>query len=228
MRSSPARFGIIWVLALAVVLSCVRGQGAGLAPTGNPSPPKGATNSPVADTESILLAAKPAQVPAPPPEIDSGPKGSSEVAAALASQRPRFVPNQPAQPETVRPADVRESDKPRNSIPRLPIEMLQRFVVRESRMEAFRERDLHTTSGLIDLSFKNHPGLHVGNVLSLNSGLAYEMYLEDERLQQMGDLEDIAHAMTLGGDPAEAKAILEAERDAYLRADDFGGPVGIH
>jgi hypothetical protein len=47
--------------------------------------------------------------------------------------------------------------------------------VRESRLPEFRTRDLYTKAGLIELSFKEHPGLRIGNFFNLNAKIAYDM-----------------------------------------------------
>ena len=100
--------------------------------------------------------------------------------------------------------------------------------MRESRPPIFRERDLNTTVGQIDLSFKSHPGLLFGNLLGLNSGVAYEMYLDEQRQQNIDELTDIAHAMSRG-DPKAGAYILEQTQSTYMRTDDainyFGGPI---
>jgi hypothetical protein len=55
------------------------------------------------------------------------------------------------------------------------------------------------------------------------------MYLDDQRLENIHELTDIAHAMSLGGDKAEGAYILQQTQDAYMRTDDavnyFGGPI---
>jgi len=112
---------------------------------------------------------------------------------------------------------LREVDKPKNTIPRLPVEVMARYLVTESRTPVLRVRDLYTAEGRTALSFAAHPGLHIGNFFGLNSGLAYEMYLEEERVQNIADLKDTAYAVAVGGDPEEARAILDATRDAFIR-----------
>jgi len=90
----------------------------------------------------------------------------------------------------------------------------------------FRDRDLYTAGGLASLSFKNHPGLMFGNFLGLNSAVAAQMQQDDERLQNMSDLADTAHAMSLGGDAAEGRYILQQSQSTYMRGLDGFGPTG--
>jgi hypothetical protein len=177
------------------------------------------------DAASVVLAPKSAS-PAPAPIADSDGVArpvSPGIAQALADGMPKYSP---PTPEPVQPAesqDARDLDKPKNEIPRLPA-----YVVRASRPPIFRPRDLNTSAGLIDLAFRNHPGLAIGNILGLNEALARDMFYEDERLTNIGDLADTAHAMAAGGDKDEAKYILQETQDTYMRTPDttWGGPGG--
>jgi hypothetical protein len=100
---------------------------------------------------------------------------------------------------------------------------MSKYEVRADRIKEFRVRDLYTTEGLVDYSYRAHPGLRIGNFFSSNSAQAYEMYLEDERLSEIADLTDTALAMTVGGDKKEGDEILKEERIAYLR-DEYADP----
>ncbi len=176
------------------------------------------------DASSIVLA--PAHEPLQGPADSDGVTRtvSPGVAAALALGMPRYSPPKPTPTPPPQPVDLRDVDKPRNEIKRLP-----KYIVRESRPPVFRDRDLFTAAGLADLSLKNHPGLHFGNFLGLNSATAYQMYLDDQRLENMSDLADTARAMSAGGDPGEGSYILRQSQDTYMRrSDDYGhaGSVG--
>jgi len=176
-----------------------------------------------ADASSVVLAPKAPAQPAPMPASDPNDTGrtvSNKIAADLASGMPKFsVPT----PTPTPVAEVSENDKPKNQIPRLP-----KYVVRESRPPVFRNQDLYTTGGLIDLSFKSHPGLLFGNILGLNSSVAYQMYLDEERKDAMDDLTDTARAMARGGDKAESDYILQASQETFMRPVEeiWGGPGG--
>ncbi len=100
-----------------------------------------------------------------------------------------------------------------------PERLMAGYVVRAGKMPVFQTRDLYTRDGLVDLSFREHPGLHVGNFRNLNASQAEAMFNEDERLLQIRDFKDTAHAMDVGGDPAEAREILSATDAAYARSD---------
>jgi hypothetical protein len=121
--------------------------------------------------------------------------------------------------------DRRETDKPKNEIPRLPMSLMSRYVVRGARLPVFRNVDLYTKEGLIDLSFKEHPGLRIGNIFNLNSGIAYQAALSDQRMSDRKDLTDTAYAMAVGGDSSEAEVLQNSIIDESFRAGTQVGPV---
>lgn len=205
---------LLLVLAAAAASAAAQSE----APTPTPAPVQEST-----DASGIVLAAKAQNyVPAPPKDSDGVSRTVSPgIAQALADGMPKFSPPTPT-PAEVATQDLRDVDKPKNEIPRLP-----KYVVHESRPPVFRDRDLYTPEGLISLSFRSHPGLAIGNILGLNEGPAREMWLDDQRLSSISDLDDTAHAMAQGGDKAEANYILQETQDTFMRSDftNFGGPV---
>jgi hypothetical protein len=174
------------------------------------------------DTSKLILARNPDETTAYP---DAGlePVGRP-ISPALASELSVDAPRYQLPPAAKAANDV---DKPRNEIPRLPESTLQRFVVHGSRVNGFSDHEMLTTGGLIDLSFHEHPGLRVGNLLNLNAPAAFEAFEEEERLSKMADLTDTAMAIQASGDSAEAKLIEEEAAQAYMRTEDQEGPVGI-
>jgi hypothetical protein len=102
-------------------------------------------------------------------------------------------------PTSGSPVDRRESDRPRNTIVRLPknllppesitasaaadnhgqppegVVRLPRYDVRERRLPKFKERELLTPTARVDLHLKRHPGLRIGNLFGLNRGIARAM-----------------------------------------------------
>jgi hypothetical protein len=168
------------------------------------------------DASSIVLAPKPAET-APAPARDAPRTVSPGIAADMNAQMPGYSPGQPRA----------AADKPLNEIPRIPAEVMARYVVHEKRVPAFRERDLYTKAGLVELSLKEHPGLRVGNLFNLNAPAAYGMYLDEQERSERADMEDTAYAMAVGGDVAEAKDILDAVGGTLDMNEDHSGPVGI-
>jgi hypothetical protein len=146
------------------------------------------------------------------------------VAEALSLGMPKYNPPTPTPVAANEPQDMRDVDKPKNDIKRLPS-----YIVHDSRPPVFRDRDLYTKDGLVSLSYKLHPGLGLGNIAGLNDAPAYEIFLEDERLANIAELNDTARAIANGGDLAEGKYILEETQDTYMRSDqgfNWSGPGG--
>jgi hypothetical protein len=175
------------------------------------------TPAAVPDAAGVIMAPKPnAFFKEPPPDSDGVNRSvSPAVAAALAEGMPKYDPPTPTPTPADDPTDLRDIDKPKNGIRRLP-----KFVVQGSRPPIFRQRDLYTEEGLINLSLRAHPGLLIGNILGLNGSVAEQMLRDDERLANMADLADTAHAMRAGGASAEGSYILQESRDTYMRTDD--------
>jgi hypothetical protein len=183
-----------------------------------------AQNAAPADTSSIILAQKPAPAaPAPQPAPHAS---SSEINAAIAAGVPAYDAGTAVPAVAAVPQDLRDADKPRNEIPRLPLEMMSRYVVRSSRLPVFRDIDLYTKAGLIDLSFKAHPGLRIGNIFNLNSAAAFEAAMKEHFISSRQDLVDTALAMAAGGDPSEAQAVQDSIIDESFRSATQVGPVG--
>jgi hypothetical protein len=209
------------LLLLCTPALCLRADMETTEPEPAPSPAAEVAPVPTHDNSAVVLA-KTAPEPLPTPARDAETRSvSSNLAAALSSGMPRYNPPKPT--PTGDPQDLRDIDKPRNDIPRLP-----KYVVRESRPPVFSQRDLSTDRGLVSLSFKAHPGLNLGNFFGLNSGVAREMIYDDERLANIKDLNETAYAFARGGDKAEADLIQKATQDAFMRSDDSwnSGPAG--
>jgi hypothetical protein len=203
-------------------------QDAALAPI--PAPAAARTT----DASGLVLAAKPREYmpPTPPADSDGVTRSVSPgIAAALSEGMPRYSPPTPTPTPTAEDADVKDIDKPKNGIIRLP-----KYLVREARPPIFRNRDLYTKDGILDLTMKAHAGLQIGNIFGLNSSPkpgspAYQMMVDDQRKDSMDDLYDTAHAMAQGGDFAQASYILEQSDNTYMRGGgnwdwSGSGPVG--
>jgi hypothetical protein len=217
------------LLALMVAAAVASGQTS--APT--PTPASAAspeTAAPAGSGGAGAASAAPADhTPTPVPASSPGfyvPERSVSpaVAEALSLGMPKYNPPTPTPVATDLPQDLREFDKPKNEIKRLPS-----YVVHDSRPPVFRDRDLYTKDGLVSLSYKIHPGLQIGNLAGLNDATAYETFLEDERLSNMADLKDTARAIAAGGDNAEGEYILQETQDTFMRTEPgftWNGPGG--
>jgi hypothetical protein len=116
--------------------------------------------------------------------------------------------------EPIGSKDLSRFEEPQKAPAQGNSNVMSKYEVRADRIPVFRIRDVYTNEGLVDYSFRAHPGLRIGNIYGSNSAQAYETYLEDERLGNIGDLVDTALAMTVGGDKKEGDMILKEERKA--------------
>jgi len=143
---------------------------------------------------------------------------SGDLAASLAATMPKYDPPKPVEPKAEEDLpDLRETDRPKNTIIRLP-----KYVVREPKPPVFRERDVHTKGGLTGIAMKRYAGLNAGNVGGLNQPVALLMYQEQERLDNMAELADDAKTAKRSGDTTAADYILKQSEKTYLRQDEFG------
>jgi hypothetical protein len=203
----PFRFSTLVTAAFALLLAT-----GGRAQTATSTSPAPATN-PVTDS---------AKTPAPDanrPAAQHVRVMSDEVASTLASGMPKYNPP-PKLPEPKpedETTDLRDTDKPKNRIIRLP-----KYTVTEPKPPVFSERNLHTKSEMTDMALKKYYGLKIGNFGGLNNSTALLMYEEQERLNNMSDLKDDAKTAKRSGDAAGSDFISKETNRAYYRPSDFG------
>ena len=183
------------------------------------------------------LRAQPAPTPAAAPAVSSAPVVtvaisptspvkrviSPEVAAQLAASRPKFSPIAPpatSKPEA-EPPDLRDTDKPRNEIIRLP-----KFMVREPKPPVFRERDFLDEAGRIALGMKRHPGLGAFPFAGLNAPIALQMLQEEARLEDMAAFNDLIRTAGVN-DPAARGKLRNLWRQTYLRDNSWVVQRGV-
>jgi hypothetical protein len=116
---------------------------------------------------------------------------SAELAAKLSASLPKFSRNTPVVPK---PGTVKSEepavDQPRNGIIRLP-----NYDVREGRTPPFRERELLTPAGRVQLALKRHPGLKFGPFASLNIPWGLEMLAEEQKKERQAEMADLTDLM---------------------------------
>lgn len=155
---------------------------------------------------------------------------SPAIAARLAERMPKFTPPNPpsvttssaapspilADANSTPPApDLRELDRPRNTIIRLP-----NYVVQEEKPPAFKERHILTPRGHLALAFKRYPGLRFGSLpFFSNAGVALTMLEEDYRLERKAEMENLAGLVVVPTDRTRAKTEVQ---NAFLRASEYG------
>lgn len=155
---------------------------------------------------------------------------SSEVAAALAAAAPKYEPQAPKPPPKPESelVDLRDVDKPKNTIVRL-----KPYVVQEPKPPIFTERSIHTEKGLTDIAMRRYisDADRALNRWTLplfgtsKEARAMAMYAEEERLRNMANLEETAIAASKS-DAAGGSYIRKEAQKTYLRSADFGWSSG--
>lgn len=119
---------------------------------------------------------------------------------------------------------MREIDRPKNTIVRLP-----QYIVREPKPVVLSERAVHTEQGLADIAVRRYIS-DVDRALNRFTlplfGSSYQaralaMYAEDERLENMSELNDNARAASQS-DPAAGAYIRREAQETFMRTPDFG------
>jgi hypothetical protein len=177
----------------------------------------GQTSSPVSRT------AREEPLTSPAPAAKKERPISSGVASALAASMPKYNPPPKPNPDD-EDVDLRDVDKPRNGIIRLP-----KYTVQEKKPPVFRERDIFTRGGLADLAKSRYLTAtdRVLNRVTLPlfgtsaEARAMAMYAEDERLNNMSDLKETARDVGYL-DPAEGAYIKRVTEQTYMRDSGFG------
>jgi hypothetical protein len=167
-----------------------------------------------------LSAPQPADHDAPPPRKRAI---SADVAAALSASMPKYNPPKPVEKKPGDDVDMRDVDKPRNKIIRLP-----QYVVKEKKPPVFTEREISTDKGLSDIALRRYfseTGLALNRFTIPLFGISKEayakmLYAEDERLKNISDLNDSARDIGLVN-PENAKEIRRATQDTYDRGYDY-------
>jgi hypothetical protein len=136
---------------------------------------------------------------------------SPAMAERLTAAAPKFAAatGQPAEPP----------QKPRNTIVHLPVYLLPTYRVEERRLPTFKEREMLTPQGKIELAYKKHPGLFFNPLffLSSNRGIALFMEEEDERLERMAEFKDLVRLINLTDKTAGAAAQREMNQ-TFIRS----------
>jgi hypothetical protein len=200
-------------LAAALAIATAPAQSTQPTPSGPLADPANRSNVENASKQKAPAPARPRAI-------------SPEVAAQLSANIPKYSPPPPKpapKPEEELP-DMREIDKPKNTIIRLP-----KYVVQEQKPAVLDERAVHTSTGLADLAVRRYisEADRALNRFTLPLfGRSYQeralqMYAEEERLRNMSDLNDAAAMVSARDKEAGAYVKREAER-TYLRSSDFG------
>lgn len=175
-----------------------------------------AITSPKEDETKLSPAGAPTEVPtvSPSPQttaLTEARRVSAETAAKIGANAPKFSAAKAPDPAAKQLPDLRDIDKPRNRIPRLPREMIEKpvasrtplegsadvlqlpaYIVRDKKVPDFKERELLTPAGKLALAYKRRPGLRFGSLFFFsNDGIARALLEDDferERIAEMREL----------------------------------------
>lgn len=174
--------------------------------------------------ESPILAEPPTSAPSSPaPKPKRERPISDNLASTLAASMPKYNPPPKPRPEE-EAVDLREVDKPRNGIIRLP-----KYTVREKRPPVFRERDIYTSGGFAELAKRRYltptyrllNSVYIPFLTASPEQHALAMYAEQERLDNMASLEDTADSIGRA-DPAAGDYIKRVSDQTYMRTREVG------
>lgn len=144
------------------------------------------------------------------------PATAAQLAAAVAKLEPP-PPSAVATPPANPAIDLREVDRPRNTIIRLPS-----YLVREEKAVFLSEREVQTPRARLQLALKKHPGLRLGSFwIFRNDGIALAMLAEEERLEQKQHFEELVQLMHFS-DPGIKATAKQGVEHAFMREADFG------
>ena len=156
---------------------------------------------------------------------------SSDVAAQLSAATPKYTPAEQKPkptPEEEQP-DLRDIDKPRNGIIRLP-----KFVVHEKPPPILKESVVSTKKGLAEIAMRRYLSetYRALNAFTLplfgasSEERALQMYAEDERLKNMSDLNEDARIISASDKAAGAYVKREVDK-TFVRPGEFDWhPIG--
>jgi hypothetical protein len=167
-------------------------------------------------TDPAPIFSVPQTAPVPPAPATTRPRETSpETAAKIIFTLPKYsAPPEAEAKKTEEAPDLRETDKPRNGIVRLP-----KYLVQEPKVPAFKDRELLTTQGKIDLAYKRHPGLRLGSLGFLNNnGPALMMLEEERRLERKAEMEDL-YGLYQYSDPKAGAAVKRETSTTFIRHD---------
>lgn len=120
--------------------------------------------------------------------------------------------------------DMRDVDKPRNQIIRLP-----KYVVETKKPPVFNDRNLYSKEMLQRLAYRRYTSDFSRNVLNRfhvlgNGDVAYAMmqYEAEERQRAMTEMDDKVSLLRASGDDAEAEKTRADAQDTFMRRASFG------
>lgn len=222
------------LLFLLLLRPTLRAENASAAPATVPASSDDAAKLPAVLAPRDSLSVRPVSSA---PLLTKAPRVTAETAANIKATTPKFSAVKPADNGAKLPPDLREIDKPRNRIPRLPREMIEKsvaahaslegsaevlqlptYIVREDKVPNFKEREMLTPQARLDLAYKRHPGLKIGSLPFLsNDGWGLFMLEEEHRLERKAEMEDLYGLYRYSG-AQDTKALHRQVQETFMPA----------
>jgi len=146
---------------------------------------------------------------------------SSDLSKSLSSGI-KYNPPPPPKPE-VEDVDMRDVDKPRNQIIRLP-----KYVVEAKRPPVFNDRNLYSQEMLRRLAYKQYTSAFSRNLLNRyhifgQGDIDYAMmqYEAAERQRNIAEMDDKVSMYRVSGDNAEAATLKDDTQRSFMRRTDY-------
>lgn len=178
--------------------------------------------SPAQTTAPAVLAAPTATTDSDQP--DATPKKDRAISKDLSSALSagiKYNPPPPPKP-AAEDVDLREVDKPRNGIIRLP-----KYVVEGTRPPVFNNRNLYSTEMLRRLAYQKYISSFGRNVLNRyhifgrgDEAYAMMQYEAEERKQNMAEMDDKISMYRISGDNAEAASLKDDTQRTFMRRSE--------
>ncbi|MDR0353057.1 MAG: hypothetical protein LBI02_06825 [Opitutaceae bacterium] len=182
----------------------------------------------VSGTLSALESGTAAGAPLSPDSAPAAPRpgrGISRASAAALSAGITYAPP-PPKPVEDENVDLRDIDKPKNEIVRLPT-----YHVTAQKPPVFTDRSLYTRDNLEKLAISRYLGKLDTNFLNRwtlpgfsNEARAMQMYYDEERRKNMETTAQQVSLYRLSGDEAKAGQTQRDYYDTALRRSNHGEP----
>ena len=151
---------------------------------------------------------------------------SNDLSSALSAGY-KYQPPPPPKPET-EDVDLRDVDKPRNGIIRLP-----KYLVEGQRPPVFTDRNLYSKEMLRRLAYQHYTSEFSRNVLNrfrlpiiggAIDAYAQMQYEADERKRNMAEMDDKIAMYRVSGDTTEAAKLQDESQRAFMRRTEYTSP----
>lgn len=181
-----------------------------------------APTSPAQTTTPASLAASTASTDGvqPQPTVKKERVISKDLSSAL-SVGYKYQPPPPPKPEA-EDIDLRDVDKPRNGIIRLP-----KYVVEGQRPPIFNDRNLYSKEMLRRLAYQKYMSSFSKNLLNRfhllghgDEAYALMQYEADERKRNMAEMDDKISMYRVSGDDTEAEKLKDDTQRTFMRRSE--------